>query len=330
MLTDRQKEILKMIVMEYIKGAKPVGSNLICDTLKCSSATVRSEMATLEELGLLEKTHTSSGRVPSEEGYRYYVNNLMKPKEISGEDMLKLQLIFSNNQLELSDCIKKSLEIVSDITNYTSVVLGSKSHENTLKEVNIVPLSEREMLVIVITDKGFVEHKKINIDGISLDEIKKTVTLINNMIIGTPIDEISSKLEFEVKPIIGRYVKEHERLYNVFYNVFTNFTNKSVDIVGKSNILKLPEFSQVDKVRDVLEKLDENIDTIVEEDSNDNNNINIYIGKETNIDDDMTVIRTKYKTDREEGTIAIVGPKRMEYDRVVNLLEFIKENIEKK
>ena len=330
MLTDRQKEILKMIVMEYIKGAKPVGSNLICDTLKCSSATVRSEMATLEELGLLEKTHTSSGRVPSEEGYRYYVNNLMKPKEISGEDMLKLQLIFSNNQLELSDCIKKSLEIVSDITNYTSVVLGSKSHENTLKEVNIVPLSEREMLVIVITDKGFVEHKKINIDGISLDEIKKTVTLINNMIIGTPIDEISSKLEFKVKPIIGRYVKEHERLYNVFYNVFTNFTNKSVDIVGKSNILKLPEFSQVDKVRDVLEKLDENIDTIVEEDSNDNNNINIYIGKETNIDDDMTVIRTKYKTDREEGTIAIVGPKRMEYDRVVNLLEFIKENIEKK
>ena len=330
MLTDRQKEILKMIVMEYIKGAKPVGSNLICDTLKCSSATVRSEMATLEELGLLEKTHTSSGRVPSEEGYRYYVNNLMKPKEISGEDMLKLQLIFSNNQLELSDCIKKSLEIVSDITNYTSVVLGSKSHENTLKEVNIVPLSDREMLVIVITDKGFVEHKKINIDGISLDEIKKTVTLINNMIIGTPIDEISSKLEFEVKPIIGRYVKEHERLYNVFYNVFTNFTNKSVDIVGKSNILKLPEFSQVDKVRDVLEKLDENIDTIVEEDSTDNNNINIYIGKETNIDDDMTVIRTKYKTDREEGTIAIVGPKRMEYDRVVNLLEFIKENIEKK
>ena len=327
-LTDRQKEILKLIVLEYIKGAKPVGSNLICDVLNCSSATVRSEMANLEELGLLEKTHTSSGRVPSEEGYRYYVNYLMKPKEISGEDMLKLQLIFNNNQLELSDCIKKSLEIVSDITNYTSVVLGTKSHDNTLKEVNIVPLSETNMIVIVITDKGFVEHKNIDVNGISLDEIKKTVTLINNMIVGTPIDEISSKLEFEVKPIIGRYVKEHEKLYNVFYNVFTNFTNKSVDIMGKSNILKLPEFSNVDKVRDVLEKLDDNIDNIVEED--DNNNINIYIGNETNIDSDMTVIRTKYKTDKEEGTIAIVGPKRMEYDRVVNLLEYIKENIENK
>ncbi len=328
MLSDRQKEILKLIVVEYVKNAKPVGSNLICDVLNCSSATVRSEMATLEEFGLLEKTHTSSGRIPSEEGYRYYVNNLMKPKEISGEDMLKLQLIFNNNQLELSDCIKKSLEIVSDITNYTSVVLGTKSHDNTLKEVNIVPLNDDTMVVVVITDKGFVEHKTVNVSGISLDEIKKTVNLINNMIVGTPIDDISSKLEFEVKPIIGRYVKEHERLYNAFYNVFTTFTNKSVDVVGKSNILKLPEFSNVDKVKDVLKKLDDNIDNIIEQD--DDNNINIYIGKETNIDNDMTVIRTKYKTDREEGTIAIVGPKRMEYDRVVNLLEYIKENIEKK
>ena len=328
MLTDRQKEILKLIVMEYIKGAKPVGSHQICEVLNCSSATVRSEMANLEDLGLLEKMHTSSGRVPSEEGYRYYVNNLMKPKEISGEDMLKLQLIFSNNQLELSDCIKRSLEIVSDITNYTSVVLGTKSHDNTLKEVNIVPLTDNSMVVVVITDKGFVEHKTIDVQGISLDEVKKTVTLINNMIVGTPIDEISSKLEFEVKPIIGRYVKEHERLYNVFYNVFNNFTNKNVDVMGKSNILKLPEFSSVDKVRDILEKLDDNIDSIVEE--TDDNDINSYIGKETNLDDDMTVIRTKYKTDKEEGTIAIVGPKRMEYDRVVNLLEYIKENIERK
>ncbi|MBO5375294.1 MAG: heat-inducible transcription repressor HrcA [Bacilli bacterium] len=329
MLTNRQNEILKLIVLEYIKLAKPVGSNLICDRLKCSSATIRSEMAALEELGLLEKTHTSSGRVPSEEGYRYYVDNLMKLKEISAEDMLKLQLIFNNNQLELSDCLKRSLEIVSDITNYTSVVLGNKSHENTLKEVNIVPLSNSSMTVIVITDKGFVEHKTINVNGISLEEIKKTVNLINNLIIGTPIDEVSSKLEFEIKPIIGNYVKEHERLYNVFYNVFTNFTNRNVDVVGKNNILKLPEFSSVEKVRDIMDKLDDdNIEKIVEED--DLNNIKVYIGKESKLDDDMTVIKTKYKTDKEEGTIAIIGPKRMEYDRVVNLLEFIKNNIENK
>jgi heat-inducible transcriptional repressor len=328
MLTNRQNEILTLIVLEYIKLAKPVGSNLICDRLNVSSATVRAEMAALEDLGLLEKTHTSSGRVPSEKGYRYYVDNLMEPKKISGEDMLKLQLIFKNNQLELSDCLKKSLEIVSEITNYTTIVLGSKSHDNILKEVNVVPLTDSEMAVIVITDKGFVEHKTINVKGIPQEEIKKTVSLINNMIIGTPIDEVSSKLEYEVKPIIGNYVKEHERLYNAFYNVFTNFTERNVDVAGKKNILKLPEFNSVEKVRDVFDKLDDNIDKIIEQDED--NNINVYIGTESKIDDDMTVIKTNYKTDKEEGTIAIIGPKRMEYDRVVNLLEFIKENIENK
>ena len=327
MLTKRQNEILKIIVLEYIKLAKPVSSNLICDTLNCSSATIRAEMATLEELGLLEKTHTSSGRVPSEEGYRYYVDNLMELKTMSAEDMLKLQIIFHNNQLEISDCLKKSLEIVSELTNYTSIKLGVTSHENILKEFNVVPLDNENMIAIVITDKGHLEHKNINIQNIDSEEVKKTVTLINNMIIGTPIDEVSAKLEYEVKPIIGKYVKEHERLYNVFYDVFNNFTNKNVDIVGKKNILNQPEFNNIDKVKEILDKLDEdNIVDLVEEKDND---IKIYIGKENNLDDDMTVIKTKYKTPLEEGTIAIVGPKRMEYDRVVSLLEYIKSNLEK-
>jgi heat-inducible transcriptional repressor len=327
MLTQRQNDILKIIVLEYIKLAKPVSSNLICDTLNCSSATVRSEMANLEEYGLLEKTHTSSGRIPSEEGYRYYVDNLMELKKMSAEDMLKLQIIFHNNQLEVSDCLKKSLEIVSELTNYTSIKLGVTSHENILKEFNVVPLDNTNMIAIVITDKGHVEHKNINVSNIDIDEVKKTVNLINNMIIGTPIDEVSARLEYEVKPVIGKYVKEHERLYNVFYDVFNNFTNKNVDIVGKKNILNQPEFNNIDKVKDILEKLDEEkIVDLVEEKDND---IKIYIGKENNLDNDMTVIKTKYKTPLEEGTIAIVGPKRMEYDRVVALLEYIKSNLEK-
>lgn len=326
MLTNRQNEILKIIVLEYIKLAKPVSSNLICDTLNCSSATVRSEMAILEDYGYLEKTHTSSGRVPSEEGYRYYVDNLMELKTMSAEDMLKLQIIFHNNQLEVSDCLKKSLEIVSELTNYTSIKLGVTSHENILKEFNVVPLDNRNMIAIVITDRGHVEHKNIDVGNIDIEEVKKTVNLINNMIIGTPIDEVSAKLEYDVKPVIGKYVKEHERLYNVFYDVFNNFTNKNVDIVGKKNILNQPEFNNIDKVKEILDKLDdENLVDIVEEKDND---IKIYIGKENNLDNDMTVIKTKYKTPIEEGTIAIVGPKRMEYDRVVALLDYIKSNLE--
>jgi len=327
MLTERQENILKLITTEYIKSARPVGSNLICDELNCSSATVRNEMAELEELGLLEKTHTSSGRVPSEKGYRYYVDHLMKPKELNGEDMLKLQIIFNNQQLELTDTLSESLKLISDITNYTSIVLGGTSHDNKLKEINVVPIDNENLIVIVVTDQGHVENKKVTLKNVSLDEIKKTVNLINELIVGTPIDEVSSKLEFEIKPIIGRYVKEHEVVYNTFYQVFKDFSSKNINVVGKNNILKQPEFNNVEKIQEIYNKLD-NKEEIIESIKEENNDIKIYIGKENKLDDDVTVIQTKYNSKGEEGTIAIVGPKRMDYEKVVTLLEYIKNNLE--
>lgn len=329
MLTERQEKILKSIVEKYIKEPIPVGSKAISKILKCSSATVRNDMGELENNGLLEKTHTSSGRIPSEAGYRYYVDNLMELKKMNGEDLLKLQIVFKNQQLALSDVITKSLQVISDMTNYTTVVLGSTSHENLLKQIEVIPIDDVSMIVIIVTDKGHVEHKNIKLQDVSLEDIKKTVGLINNLISGTPIDEVSNKLEFEVKPIIGKYVKQHEQLYNAFYHVFSDFTNQEVNIMGRSKMLEQPEFStNINKIKNVFNKLEspEIINNITEDDDN---NINVYIGDESNIDSDVTVIKTKYKTDKDEGTIAIIGPKRMEYDRVVSMLEYIKENIER-
>ena len=328
MLTDRQNKILKLIVEHYIKLAKPVGSNLVSKKLKCSSATVRNEMSFLENVGLLEKTHTSSGRIPSEKGYRYYVDNLMELKKMNGEDMLKLQIVFHNQQLALSDVITKSLQVISDITNYTTVVLGSTSHENLLKQIEVVPIDDVSMIVIIVTDKGHVEHKNIKLQDVSLDDIKKTVNLINNLISGTPIDEISTKLEYEIKPIIGNYVKQHEKLYNAFYHVFNDFTNQEVNVVGKNKFLNQPEFSNIEKIKTVFNKLEDK-ETLRNIEEDDENNIKVYIGTENNIDDDVTVIKTKFKTENDEGTLAIIGPKRMEYDRVVAMLEYMKENIER-
>ena len=329
MLSKRQNEILKLIVISYINLAHPVPSSLICEKLNCSSATVRNEMMALEELGYLEKTHTSSGRVPSEAGYRYYVDNLMELKELNGEEVYKLQTIFNNQQLALSDVITKSLEIVSDMTSYTSIILDEKSHENKLKEISVVPINEREMVVLVVTDKGYVEHKDLRLTDVSLEDVKNIVKLINDLIVGTPIDEVSSKLEFEIKPIIGRYVKQHEMLYNAFYDVFRDMSGQNVNVVGKNNIFKHKEFNDVEKIQDIFEKFDdENSLLSIKENNTDNKDISIYIGHENNLDDDVTVIKTNYKTDKDNGTIAIVGPKRMEYSRVVNLLEYIKKQIE--
>ena len=327
-LSGRQESLLKIIVEDYIKSARPISSKSICDLLNCSSATVRSEMNYLESIGLLEKTHISSGRVPSEKGYRYYVDNIMQPSKLTGEDMLKLQTIVNNKSLVVSDAIEKSMEIVSELTHYTAVVLGGHSKDNLISKVEVVPIDEKNLVAIVVTDKGHVENKKVYLEEeVSANEIKQTVELINKLIIGSSLDEVGSILEFQVKPIIGKYVKQHEALYNAFYNAFSDFTTESVYKSGTKNMLMQPEFNDVERIRDIVNKFDDKsiVNAIKEED----NGINIYIGSENQFDEDVTVIKTKYTINGEEGTIALIGPKRMEYDRVITLLNYIMDNIGK-
>ncbi len=328
MITNREESLLKLIVEEYINTARPVSSKSLCDAMKCSSATIRAEMNYLEEIGLLEKTHISSGRIPSEKGYRYYVDNIMQPKELNGEDMLKLQTVVNNKSLVVNDVILKSMEIISELTHYTAIVLGKQSNENLVKKIEVVPIDSQNLIALVITDKGHVENRKVYISKeVDMKEIKQTVDLINKLIVGTPISEVSSALEYEVKPVIAQYIHKHEVLYNAFYNAFTDVASSSMNVSGRNNILMQPEFDSIDKVRDIVSKFNDKdlVNYIKEED----NGINVYIGSENNFDDDVTIVKTKYSINGEEGTIALIGPKRMEYDRVMSLLEYIKENIDK-
>lgn len=180
---------------------------------------------------------------------------------------------------------------------------------------------------MVITDKGFVEHKNLNLPPtISTEEVRKTVDLINKLVVGTPLNEISEKLEYSVKPVISKFVKQHEILYNTFYDAFYEINNKGNDVhfAGKNNFLKQPEFNDVDKVREILNKFDDIPNNKMTED---NKGINVYIGKDNDISEDLSIVKTKYNVDGEEGTIAIIGPKRMEYDRVVSLLDYITNNL---
>ncbi len=329
MLSKRQEELLKMIIEEYIKNVKPVSSKSLCDALKCSSATIRNEMSVLEDLNFLEKTHTSSGRIPSEKGYRYYVDNIMKPKELSGEDMLKLQTVFRNKSLVLNDAITKSMEIISELTNYTCVLLGDTSPENKVVKVEAVPISSNSLVAIIITDKNHVENKNITLEeNVEVSEIKQTVDLINKLIVGTPIDQVNAMLEYEVKPIIGKYVRQHEVLYNAFYSAFSDFTTDPIiKMSGTKNILMQPEFDDTKRIREIVSKFEDK--DIVSSIKEDKNGVNIYIGSESEFDDDVSIIKTHYTLNGEEGTIALIGPKRMEYARATTLLNYILENIDK-
>ena len=328
-MDDRQKELLKEIVECYINTVKPVGSKGLCKKFKLSSATIRNEMVVLENLGYIEKNHVSSGRVPSEKGYKYYVENLMKPKELNGEEMLKLQTIFHNQELQVSDAISKCMEIISELTNYTSVVLGNSSTDNTLQQVSIIPLDSNQVVALVCTNKGIVENKKFRLEkNIFIDELVKTSELINRMLIGTPIDQVSQRLEYEIKPVISKKIHQYEKVYEIFYDAFSDFAKNSSNVFfsGKTNILKQPEYDNVDEIKKIIAKFeDESLVRKIEEKSD---GVNVYIGDENEFDSNVTVIKSHYNINGEEGTIAIVGPKRMEYDKVVGLLEFINKEID--
>ena len=333
-MDKRQSELLKVIVETYVKTVKPVGSKSLCQKFHCSSATIRNEMAVLEDLGYIEKNHISSGRVPSEKGYQYYVENLMEPEKLTGSDMLKLQKIVNNRDLVLSDAINKCMEIISDLTNYASIVLGNNSADNLLKQVNIIPIEDNKVVALVCTNKGIVENKQFMIpESTDIKELIKASEIINKLLIGTPISEVASRLEFDIKPIIAKQMHDYEAVYNIFYSAFSDFVSErkeDVHISGRTKVLEQPEYNDAKSIKQLAYKLDDDnfINEIVRD--KDNDEIKVYIGSDSKVDDNTTVIRRKYNINGESGTIAIIGPKRMEYARVMSLLDYALGEIQKK
>lgn len=330
-MDERKNNLLKVIVETYIKTVKPVGSKALCDMFNLSSATIRNEMAILEDMGYLEKNHISSGRIPSEAGYRYYVKNLMDAEKLTGSEMLQLQRIFANTDLELTDAINKCMDIISEMTNYTSIVLGKSSNDNALRQINIIDLGNNQVVAVVCTDKGNIENKIFNLpETINVLEVIKTSEIVNKMLVGTPIGEVSKRLELEVKPIIKSQIKQYETVYNIFYDAFNDFisNNSNVHVTGKTKIFEQPEYNNITELKRLANKLeDRDFITRVEEKSYEDE-IKVYIGEETDFDANVTIIRKKYRINGKEGTIAVIGPKRMDYQKVVGLLEYIDDEID--
>ena len=331
-MDKRQENLLKDIVETYVKTVKPVGSKSLCQKFNCSSATIRNEMAILENLGYIEKNHISSGRIPSEKGYRYYVENLMEPEKLTGSEMLKLQRVVKNQDLVLSDAISKCMEIISDLTNYASIVLGQNSEDNLLKQVSIIPIDEDKVVALVCTNKGVVENKKFSLGNTNLKELIKTSEIINKMLIGTPIKDVSERLEFEIKPIIANEIQNYERVYNIFYNAFSDFVDdtNNVKVTGKAKVLEQPEYNDPESIKKLAYKLEDKSFIKKVTSSCGSDEIKVYIGSDSLVDDNTTVIKKTYDIKGEKGTIAIIGPKRMDYAKVYGLIDYVLDEIKKK
>lgn len=334
MLTERQLLILQAIVDDYIRSAEPVGSRTISkrEGITYSAATIRNEMADLEELGFLEKPHSSAGRVPSQQGYRFYVDHLLMPHYLTNDEQAFLRSQLTEKLEEIEDVIEQSAKILSAITSYSSVVLGPEIFETNLKHVQIIPLSKRDALIILITDTGHIEkHTMFLPDSIDVSELEKIVNILNERLKGVPIYKLRSKLHAEVAKLLEAHVKNFEQVLAILNDALTTEKQEKVFYGGKTNLLIQPEFRDIEKARLLYSILEE--DSIVERlFRTDTAGIHVKIGHENELEafENCSIITASYTIGGEHmGTIGILGPTRMEYRRVIGIIDHFSKDLTK-
>lgn len=334
MLSERQKMVLKAIVEEYVQTNEPVGSKTLVNLhgLNVSSATIRNDMALLEQHGLIEKTHSSSGRIPSEAGYRYYVQMILSEREDTVKSFPLIDQIFNKHLLSQEEAIKESMSLVAELTNYATIVLGAQSQNSRIKKIQLVALDERRAVILLVTNQGYVESKKIFIpEELNIRDLEKVVLLLNDILQDCLVTEIDKTIKAKLTDErIKSYITYYDELVSTFVRVFTEMVQDKYFLSGQSNILSLPEFQDVNKVKEFLNAIEnQDILKVVETTAE---GITVRIGQENTVQalKDCTVITVPYELpDGKRGAIAVLGPTRMEYQKIIPLLEYIAENIKK-
>lgn len=322
----RSEMILKMIVEHFIKTAQPVGSQTLLDEYKLdySSATIRAEMNSLEKAGYLEKTHTSSGRVPSKKGYQYYVEHL---REQRLDDSVKYALasILEKKAQSVEEVMAQSCEILSSMTDLATVVLGPKTAEEHLVSVQIIPIGKNTATAVFVTDQGYVENKTFVIEEkISMDDLQKTVSVLNERLKGTAISDLVDKME-AMKPAVTDLLVGQDVIYQVMLQAFMKFATERVSLYGKSKIMEQPEFSgDVEKLKEVLGLIDDpeklRKALIESAPSASSEGIDVRFGK----DSDLAIVSAEVNVPgANNATLSLVGPSRMDYDKAMETLKLV-------
>ena len=328
MKLERKEEILKAIVEEFIRTAQPVGSETLLKKyqLKCSSATIRNAMAALEKEGYLEKTHVSSGRVPSSKCYQYYLEKLDNSSMMTTIDMefqREFQRILNNKSKSVEDVLSQSCEILSEMTKMATVVLGPRANDEKLVSVQLLKLSNNSAMGIFITDSGYVEKKTFVIDDKNsgaYETLKNAVSLLNDRLSGTPISELEDKARL-LKPIaISLFGKEGDLVIQAFMETLLSFTKKRYQVYGQKNLLNMPEFSNdINSFLSAVETLED--PSKLEKNLSENDNLGFCNVGFTNENKGDFAIISKAVNGKDQ--IAVVGPKRMDYKRILSALEYV-------
>lgn len=340
MLTERQKKVLSAIIEEFVKTNEPVGSKSLTERpelmLDYSSATIRNEMAYLEEKGYLMKTHTSSGRVPSEEGYRFYVSEIVNNKSIKmAQDIETFPLvddIIERNILSREQAIQESMSLVAEMTKYTAVVMGPSGYNAKIRKIQFVHLYECYAVILMVTDKGNVESKKIIIpEYINIKDVEKVIAYLNNILYDCPIADIYNRIKEEAdNSHIRDYISYYDELVAAFVRTLTSMAKDDVYTSGKNNIFSQPEFKDMNKIKDLLMTIEQEEFAKIVSYTDEGLTVKIGNDNELSVMKDCSVVSVPYELSNGDiGRIAIIGPMRMEYQKIIPLLEYIAKNIKK-
>ncbi len=328
MLTDRQKLILNAIIDDYIHSAEPVGSRSISKRgdIAFSPATIRNEMSDIEELGLLEQPHTSAGRIPSEKGYRYYVDHLVKRSELTHQEVDRVRAFFTDRMIQAENLVEEAANILSSLTKYTAVVLGPEMFQTTLRHFQVLPLNPTTVVAIIVTSTGHVENRLITLEqGISAGDLEKMVNLLNARLTGVPFHLLRSRLYTEVAAELSHHVRQYEQVLRIVEQALEPATIDRVIVGGTTNIFNQPEFQNVEQAKHLLDLFDDT-HSMLHLMRSQELGVGIRIGSEMGNQAlaNCSLITAAYTmAGKPVGTIGLIGPTRMSYGKVIGLLEFI-------
>ena len=334
MLDKRKKKILQAVIDEYINTAEPVSSGALVKKygLDYSSATIRNELAELENFGYLDKPHTSAGRVPSEKGYRFYVDELLNDQDISIEEIKYIQSKLSTKVNEIEELTKITSSTISEITHYTTVAIGPKVNMQIIEEIKFVLLGSRMLMVVIVTDNGLVKETIIKYDkDITASQVETLNNLFNSKLKGKPLNKIDKPMEEYILSeitysvdVIKPIIEQINKVIDEENKIYLEGANKAFDLPGFKSLEIAKNFVNILDTKDlVLDMLNSGIAK----------DINVYIGEENDNEQlkDFSVVTFKHSVgDKDLGTIGIIGPKRMDYSKVISVMKYISKKMKEK
>lgn len=334
---DRKAVILKAIIKNYMETGEPVGSRTISKLpeLNLSSATIRNEMSDLEEMGYILQPHTSAGRIPSDKGYRFYVDEILREKEIETEEFK--DLMFKKVD-RLETLLKQLAKIIARDTNYAAMISGPTIHSNKVKFLQLSKIDRFKLLLVTVAEGNIINNKIIDIDSeISDSEILNLNLLINTSLNGLTIEEVNLGIMNKLRADAGVYGDIVDKVLREVAAVFESATdNLEIYTSGTTNIFKYPEisdrekasrlvnaFEEKDKLKEILSDVNEDCE----------NGVKVYIGNEVPVSDmkDLSVVTANYEIGEGlRGTIGIVGPKRMDYEKVLKTIRTVMASLDER